>query len=137
MNKVYIVYFIVTLISFTVSNEQNSDNFITINGETYDISPTDNHIPIESIPSHTLRSLNHSSLNSPYSDVFVDLILAGARKSIKDEGLDPADLPDAIAKFSKKILGIKVWGEAKVRKTYSKIILRERHGSIILYVWYL
>ena len=64
----------------------------------------------------------------------MDLILAGARKSIKDEGLDPADLPDAIAKFSKKILGIKVWGEAKVRKTYSKIVLRERH---ILYVWYL
>ena len=120
MHKVYIVYFIVTLISFTGSNEQNGEHFITINGETYDITPTENHVQIDSIPNYTLGSFNHTSLKSPNSDVFVDLILAGARKSIKDEGLDPADLPDAIAKFSKKILGIKVWGEAKVRNTYSK-----------------
>ena len=128
MHKVYIVYFIVTLISFTGSDEQNGEYFITINGEIYDISPTENHIPIESIPNDTLRSLNHTSLNSPYSDAFVDLILAGARKSIKDKGLDPADLPDAIAKFSKKILGINVWGEAKVRINFSKIIMQEKYG---------
>ena len=134
MNKVYIVYFIVTLISFTGSDEQNGEHFLTINGETYDISPTENHIEIDSILNHTLGSLNHTRLNSPNSDAFVDLILAGARKLIKDKGLDPADLPDAIAKFSKKILGIKVWGEAKVRNTFSKIIMREKY---ILYIWYL
>ena len=133
MNKVYIFYFIVTLISFTGSNEQNGEHLITINGETYDISPTENHIQIDSIPNYALRSLNHTSLNSPYSDAFVDLILAGARKLIKDKGLDPADLPDAIAKFSKKILGINVWGEAKVRNTYPEIILRVKHGPVSFY----
>ena len=130
MNKVYIIYLIVTFICLTGSNVQNSHHFITINGETYDISPTENHISIDSVPNYTLRSLNHSSLTSPSSDAFVDLILAGARKSIKDEGLDPADLPDAIAKFSKKILGINVWGEAKVRNTYPEIILRVKHESV-------
>ena len=50
----------------------------------------------------------------PYGDQIVDLILAGARKQIKDGGYDPADLPDEVDKFSKIILGIKFHGSAKV-----------------------
>ena len=115
MQKTYVIYLVVTLITSSGSNERNDEHFVTINGEIYDISPTQNHIPSENIPKYNLSFINNSSLTSPNSDAFVDLILAGARKLIKTQGLDPAKLPDAIAKFSKKILGIKVWGEAKVK----------------------
>ena len=111
----FIHLILVFFISCTRSAEQHGEYFVTINGETYDISPMDNHVSEDNTPNYTLTPLNNSSLTSPNSDAFTDLILAGARKLIKDQGLDPADLPDAIAKFSKKILGIKVWGEAKVR----------------------
>ena len=94
-------------ISLTSSNEQHGEYFVTINGENYDISPMENHTPVDKIAHYTLTPLYNLSLNSPNSDAFTDLILAGARKLIKDQGLDPADLPDAVAKFSKKILGIK------------------------------
>ena len=116
MRKQNFMYPIFALyISCSRSDEQHGEYFVTINGETYDISPIESHLPVDNIPNYTLSPLYNSSLNSPNSDAFTDLILAGARKLIKDQGLDPADLPDAIAKFSKKILGIKVWGEAKVR----------------------
>ena len=121
MRKQNFIYLILAfVISCTRSDEQHGDYFVTINGETYDISPMDNHVPVDDTHNYTLTPLNNSSLSSPNSDAFTDLILAGARKLIKDQGLDPADLPDAVAKFSKKILGIKVWGEAKVRLYQTK-----------------
>ena len=116
MRKQNFIYFVFALfISCTRSDEQHGEYFVTINGETYDITPMESHVPVDIISNYTLSPLYNSSLNSPNSDAFTDLILAGARKLIKEQGLDPADLPDAVAKFSKKILGIKVWGEAKVR----------------------
>ena len=111
------IFLVVTIITCAKSFDQNIDNFVTINGQSYDIIQSEKHVhlPTENITTYTIQPLSNVSLTSPNSDAFVDLILAGARKLIKDQGLDPADLPNAIAKFSKKILGIKVWGEAKVR----------------------
>jgi len=115
-NCIYSFAFILAFfISCTRSDEQHGEYFVTINGETYDISPMVNKAQVDNNANYTLTPLYNSSLTSPNSDAFTDLILAGARKLIKEQGLDPADLPDAVAKFSKKILGIKVWGEAKVR----------------------
>ena len=102
-----------TMQCISISNEMDP-SVITINGDTFDIeSPPDKREVNNSITSDNQK--NDISINSPNSDEFVDLILVGARRLIKDQGLDPAELPDAIAKFSKTILGIKIWGSAKVR----------------------
>ena len=101
----------------SVSNRNNA-NVLVINGEVYNFG-TDNESQFVSnsrISDPNYVQSGNSSLKSPNSDTFVDLILAGARNLIKDQGLDPAELPDAIAKFSKVILGIRIWGEAKVKK---------------------
>ena len=97
----------------SVSNEMGT-NVLTINGHIFDIeSPPENQEFNNTIIGHNQKQ--NTSINSPNSDKFVDFILVGARELIKDQGLDPAELPDAIAKFSKTILGIKIWGSAKVR----------------------
>ena len=118
INAVFNIWLIT--ITVTASNYRNS-NTVIINGETYDLginSETYNIQTSERPTAFYAKPHNESSaaLESHASDMFVDLILAGAKKLIKDRGLDPADLPDAIAKFSKVIIGIKIWGDAKVRK---------------------
>ena len=97
----------------SISNEMGT-KVLTINGHIFDIeSPPENQEFNNTIIGHNQKQ--NTSISSPNSDKFVDFILFGARELIKDQGLDPAELPDAIAKFSKKILGIKIWGSAKVR----------------------
>ena len=104
---------LLTMQCISISNEVDG-SVLTINGDTFDIeSPPDAQEFNNSIPVQNQK--HDTSINSPNSDKFVDLILVGARELIKDQGLDPAELPDAIAKFSKTILGIKIWGSAKVR----------------------
>lgn len=100
----------------SVSNTKNT-NVLEINGEVYNFKTDKNESQFRlnsSVSDTNYINYGTSSFNSPNSDTFVDLILTGARKLIKDQGLDPAKLPDAIAKFSKVILGIKIWGDAKV-----------------------
>lgn len=105
---------LLTMQCISISNEVDG-SVLTINGDTFDIeSPPDAQEFDISIPGQNQK--HDTSINSPNSDKFVDLILVGARELIKDQGLDPAELPDAIAKFSKTILGIKIWGSAKVWK---------------------
>ena len=64
--------------------------------------------------------LFESLLEGKNEDTYIDLLLNEASKLIKKHGLDPADLPDAKERFSKKIFGINVWGEVKVCKMFSK-----------------
>ena len=102
----------------SVSNRNNA-NVLVINGEVYNFgTENESQFVLNSrISDPNYVKSGNSSLKSPNSDTFVDLILAGARNLIKDQGLDPAELPDAIATFSKVILGIRIWGEAKVKNT--------------------
>ena len=97
----------------SISNEMGT-KVLTINGHIFDIeSPPENQEFNNTIIGHNQKQ--NTSISSPNSDKFVDFILFGARELIKDQGLDPAELPDAISKFSKTVLGIKIWGSAKVR----------------------
>ena len=110
------LFFVATLVNTSSVSNRNNANVLVINGEVYNFE-TDNEslfLSNSRISDQNYVKSGNSSLKSPNSDTFVDLILAGARNLIKDQGLDPAELPDAIAKFSKVILGIKIWGDAKV-----------------------
>ena len=110
------LFCVATLVNTSSVSNRNNANVLVINGEVYNFE-TDNEslfLSNSRISDQNYVKPGNSSFSSPNSDTFVDLILAGARNLIKDQGLDPAELPDAIAKFSKVILGIKIWGDAKV-----------------------
>ena len=128
MNPRIFIGFIVWCLSVTVkcSNSNrpylHKSNVVIINGELYDLGAKDEWHNTSTLDSRTDKSVNidNQTITDHHSDVFVDLILVAVRRLIKDQGLDPADLPDETAKFSKKIFGIKIWGSARVSNTKTR-----------------
>merc|ERR1712059_221493 len=53
-------------------------------------------------------------VNDPFSDDYIDQVLANLRDIIIEQNLDPADLPDEETGFSDTILGITFHGSAKL-----------------------
>ncbi|XP_023349348.1 uncharacterized protein LOC111718083 [Eurytemora carolleeae] len=63
-----------------------------------------------------VATVDQSSDHSPkgWTDEYIDLILTFVQAVIKDQGLDPADLPELKVSFSDTVLGITWHGSAKV-----------------------
>ena len=128
MNSLIFIGFIVCCLSAPgkCSNSNrpylHTSNILIINGELYDLGAKDEWPNTSTFDNQNDRNVNidNQTITDHHSDVFVDLILVAVRRLIKDQGLDPADLPDETAKFSKKIFGIKIWGSAQVSITKAR-----------------
>lgn len=71
-------------------------------------------VDLQQIIGGMLPNAAFSAFQNNEANIYVDKVMENLRPHIRQNNLDPAPLPDIVERFSKKIVWVEVWGEARL-----------------------